>query len=270
MDYRLKENEKLSRGIRRIAERQAAGITQCLKGDAKQSEAVHAARTHIKKLRALARLIRKPIGRKLYTDCNDILKDIAKSLAPLRDAYVRLRTLERLKQAHPEQLPGQPALQTLLTQAQPANLPVHAQSAKWRKRQVNRLLAMIGSWPLDGIKKRTLKKGIERSSHRVRKKFKEAKKLSTVENLHTWRKAAKDLAHQMAVMEDVVRIKAKQLAIAKKLGQLLGDDHDLAMFQMKAAELRRPLWQPIQKVIGKKRKALQKAAFKLGHKLKSK
>jgi CHAD domain-containing protein len=269
MSYRLKSHEKLSRGIRRVAERQAEGIRQCLERNARSAEAVHAARTHIKKLRALARLVRKPLGGKLYADCNGILKAVAKSLSPLRDAEVRLRTLERLRKTHPDQLAGQPELQTLLAGAQQAKRHANVRSAKWRQQEVRRLLEKIETWPLNGIRKKALNRGIARSRRRVREGFKEARQTPTIENLHAWRKASKDLMHQMAMVERLGRIDGGQKAVLKKLGQLLGDDHDLAMLEAKAGELRRPIMKPIRKLIHKKRMALQKAAFALGRRLKN-
>lgn len=268
MDYRLKEDEKLSRGLRRIAERQAEGISQSLKPGAKQSGAVHAARTHIKKLRALARLIRKPLGGKIYADCTEILKGIAKSLGPLRDAHVRLRTLERLKKTHPRHLTGQPGFQKIITKAQGAESHANLRSTNWRKAEVARLLNMIEAWPLNHIRKKNLKKGLTHSRRRARAKFKAAKQMPSVGNLHAWRKAAKDLMHQMTVMERIDQTDVRQMAVLKKLGQILGDDHDLAMLEANAGGLRRPILKPIQKLIRKKRKSLQKAAFKLGRKLK--
>src|SRR5579859_5397830 len=241
MSYRLKSDEKLSRGIRRIAERQAAGISQCLERGARQSEAVHAARTHIKRLRALARLVRKPLGGKIHSGCDEILKGIAKSLSPLRDAHVRLRTLARLKAAHPEHLLGHHELETLLSGSQKSKLHANSRSAGWQKREVRRLLGIIDGWQLNGIRKKTLKKGIAQSRRRVRNGFKMARHMPTVENLHEWRKAAKDLVNQMAVVEQIDRISGRQMAILKKLGKLLGDDHDLAIFEAKAGELRRPV-----------------------------
>ena len=64
----LKSNEEMSQGVRRIAKKQAAAITKHLqrKQIYREPEAVHHTRKHIKKLRALLRLVRKEMGRKTY------------------------------------------------------------------------------------------------------------------------------------------------------------------------------------------------------------
>ena len=269
MSYRLKRDEKLSDGIRRIAGRQAEGIGECLAHGSRQSNAIHDARTHIKKLRALARLVREQLGEKSYSKCNDILKGIAKSLSPSRDAHVRLRTLDRLKAAHPESSLRHPKLRTLLTNARESKLHANSRLADWQKREVRRLKEMIGTWEFNGLRKKTLKKGIAHSRRRLRNSFKTAKETPTVENLHAWRKATKDLMNQMAVVEKVEQVSDKQMAILEKLGKYLGDDHDLAMFEAKAGELFLPVLKPIRKLVHKRREALQKTSFQLGRKLKS-
>ena len=64
MSYCLQTDEPVASGIRRIAREQLAGalcqISQVT--DGKEAAAVHATRKHIKKIRALLRLVRQEIG----------------------------------------------------------------------------------------------------------------------------------------------------------------------------------------------------------------
>ena len=58
--------------------------------------AVHATRKHIKKARALLRLVRDELGKEVFKEENRRLRDVARSFSSSRDACVRLQVLERL------------------------------------------------------------------------------------------------------------------------------------------------------------------------------
>jgi len=89
----LKSNEDISQGVRRIAKKQASVITKYLKRKRihRELDAVHQARKHIKKLRALLRLVREGLGRKLYHREKAGLRKLNGALSPVREATVHLK-----------------------------------------------------------------------------------------------------------------------------------------------------------------------------------
>jgi CHAD domain-containing protein len=267
MSYRLKRSEPLSPGVRRIARSAARSIRKHLKSGCEQSKSVHEARRHIKKLRALTRLVRKQIGKRSYARCNRLLKELAKSLAPLRDATVHLNTLQRLKPANSNGLYEVSDWQKAFIEAHRGRLQESDRIQKWRKKKIQKLSEKIGKWPLKGLNRGVLEEGINCSGKRLRQRFQTAQQEPALENLHAWRKAAKDLLNQLAMMKELEPVDQKETADLKKLGILLGDDRDLAMLVVEAGNLRRPLGKPLKLTIHKRRMTLQKAAFKLGRKL---
>ena len=88
--------------VRRIADGQLeqaiAGLRR--RGDSESDAAVHAARRHIKKVRALFRLVRPALGR--YGAVDRRLRTVKRLLAPIADGEAVVDTLARLRQSTPE------------------------------------------------------------------------------------------------------------------------------------------------------------------------
>ena len=106
MSYCLQTDEPVASGIRRIAREQLAGalcqISQVT--DGKEAAAVHATRKHIKKIRALLRLIRQEIGQGIFQEEDQRARGVARAFSGSRDARVQLQLLEKLASSSP---PGQ-------------------------------------------------------------------------------------------------------------------------------------------------------------------
>ena len=98
MAYRLEAGESVSKGIKRIATEQ---ITKAIADLSAADEtsidvSVHQARKRLKKTRAVVRLVRDRIGKDLYKQENARYRDIGRKLANLRDARVKIVTLDKL------------------------------------------------------------------------------------------------------------------------------------------------------------------------------
>ena len=100
MSYCLKTDEGIADGIRRVMREQLQGglceISQATPGN--EAKAVHATRKHIKKARALLRLVRETIGQKIFQEENRFLREVGRIFASSRDARVRQETLEQLRE----------------------------------------------------------------------------------------------------------------------------------------------------------------------------
>ena len=94
MPYVFRQGRSVESEVRRIADKQLTlAIAQMRNtGDRQSDEAVHEARRHVKKVRALLRLIRPGIGG-LYRSSNKRLRKVSRLLAPIADgeAVVRIR-----------------------------------------------------------------------------------------------------------------------------------------------------------------------------------
>src|SRR5215470_3714075 len=100
MSFRLDHDSSISRQVRRLARREMDAALENLAGDQPHDDDVFEARKSLKKVRALLRLLRKPLG-KDYQRFDARLRAAAHALSHLRDADVTLDTLARLKGTYP-------------------------------------------------------------------------------------------------------------------------------------------------------------------------
>src|SRR5687767_7156781 len=97
MAYRFKRKEDVDDGVCRIAaERVERAISRLKRSRNPLGEAVHEVRMDIKKLRALLRLVRQAIGKKTFQREAAALREAAACLAAVRDARMKVQTIQRL------------------------------------------------------------------------------------------------------------------------------------------------------------------------------
>ncbi len=238
MSYRLKTNETLAAGIRRIAREELEGaLGQINRGMAgREATAVHATRKHIKKMRALLRLICGDLGKKIFTEENARLREVARGFSGSRDARVQLQLLEKLR-AQADQESGAFAKTAAALEEEMAG---HADSFGPRRREAEITLQGIcdrlEGWPLDDLGVDDLCCGLRHSYKRGRDSFRCVGSKPTTENFHSWRKRVKDIWYQARLLQSLNRAVICEMAeAAKTLGQHLGNLHDLAFFRARLA-----------------------------------
>jgi len=86
-----------------------------------RAQLVHEARKTIKRMRAMARLLRCEVGEHEFKRVNKSLGEAGRSLAGRRDADVRIATLNDLRERHPDELAIAPvdALRARLEKSRP-------------------------------------------------------------------------------------------------------------------------------------------------------
>jgi hypothetical protein len=102
MSYRFRIRETVPAGIKRIALEQIdQASAQLTDPGADLDRAVHSARTCLRKLRAVLRLVRNEIGTALYKRENALYRDAGRRLSAVWHSAVKLRTLDELvEQCH--------------------------------------------------------------------------------------------------------------------------------------------------------------------------
>ena len=100
MGYRLHPGRPIQDEVRRIADRQLEEAIAGLRtvGDPESDDDVHAARRHIKKIRALLRLVRPALGDR-YDSVNRRLRTVNRLLAPVADGQAVVATLAQICRA---------------------------------------------------------------------------------------------------------------------------------------------------------------------------
>jgi CHAD domain-containing protein len=105
MAFRLKRRRAIAAQLRRVVRDALEEAAAHLRGSEPRDEAIHDARTAIKKVRAVLRLLRDPLGAR-YDRENDRLRDAGRRLSALRDADALEETLRSL---HGQYASGAPA-----------------------------------------------------------------------------------------------------------------------------------------------------------------
>ncbi|MDO8209320.1 CHAD domain-containing protein [Conexibacter sp. CPCC 206217] len=257
MSYRFSLADELPASIRAVAREQLFGaVTQLENPGEDPAKAIHEARKHLKKSRALLRLVRPALGDDVYRRENDALREIAGMLSATRDADVLVATVDALAERSIGRLPSADfgALHDALVAeaaaarapgatagdaptataagAAPATDATTAEAPAAAALQLRAIHARVEEWPLDDSDWDTVVAGISRAYRRGARERERAEAEPTVEHLHDWRKRVKDLWYHQRLLKpawtEVLDAYAEQ---AHVLSELLGDDHDLAVLR---------------------------------------
>jgi CHAD domain-containing protein len=280
------KQEPLGSGHRRMVLGQLDLAIEALEGGAAKAspeQRVHEARKGLKRLRALLRLLRDELGEQTYERESALLRDAGRGLARARDAEVLLSTLEDLIARHPGKLASRRGVLRMRGRLQQerdgaaalalADSATHAGTLS----QLRGLRARVSDWQLaepGGIE--AIEPALERLYGKGRKRMRGAANAKgerrRMRTLHEWRKRVKDLRY-VAEMLGAHKV-AKR---ADELGELLGEEHDLAVLAQRVrreAKAGRASGAPgrrarkrLLKLIASRRRKLRKRALRDGERL---
>lgn len=248
-------------------------------------DVVHEARKAIKRMRALARLFREEMGEPEFKRVNSTLRDAGQRLAGARDAQVRLATLRSLAQHHPDMLSrsgvdlfGAHLEHERAQTDEPTDSPQVLEDIAGMRRQLAR-------WNLVDRDFEDMAPGLHRIYKEGRKRYAGAKDeqrdadldsehVPSDQALHDWRKRVKSLYYALDMLGGKQAKGARKTTRrADRLGDLLGEEHDLWMLSVYAEEHPNAFGEDLRAreellaVIGRRRKRLRKRALKLGKRL---
>lgn len=237
--YELKGDEELGAGLKRVAAGRAEKALERLRGgDEDPAEAIHGARKDMKKLRAVLRLSRGALPKRLYKEENRRYRDAARALSASRDAEVKLETLDALAEQGRE-LPREAveAWRQILDRDREA--AVNAAQAEAAIGLIEEGLERIQRWPLKGDSWKLVGGEVQRAYRRGRRAMAAATADPSEESFHEWRKRAKDLWYQLRLLGPAWSGPLGAVAEeAHRLTNLLGDHHDLAVLREDLRERR--------------------------------
>ncbi len=238
MEYRLKQSESVSEGVRRMAAEQLYRALEYLGcQDGERDKHIHEARKATKRLRALVRLVRRDLGDEGYVLENQCYRAVGQRLSGLRDATVLVETLDRLVESLGEDVPKSRFARVrvwLVERRDRAYGQVDSSN-----RVVQEVIAALAQarerlehWNLQRRGWGGIRVGVQRIYARGRRDFAAAYALPSDEAFHDWRKQVKYLWYHAQILENiwpsVMQAWAEEL---DQLGELLGQDHDLAVLR---------------------------------------
>jgi CHAD domain-containing protein len=280
VSFKLRLDESLRKGIRRVAQTEMQYVLEQVAqpSNGSRAEAVHEARKCCKKVRAILRLVHPAISQDNYRYENTAFRTVAQPLSEVRDAKVLVATVDKVAKHFADRVRGHPFAvirKELMAHQREVHKRVldeeHAFAAV--ETAVREALERLDDWVNVPNRWSSIGNGVQRVYRAARRAFADARNEPTVKKLHEWRKQAKYLRYQLELLRAVWPEMVEQFAHqADRLGELLGDDHDLAV-------LRQRLTQDPERfgdgkgiellfaLIDRRREELEEEANLLGHRL---
>lgn len=273
--YALRGEESAADGLRRVARGRAAAALERLRGASPDgegfAEAVHGARKDMKKLRAVVRLLREPLGEDLYAAENARYRDAARKLSASRDAQATVETLADLAagdrglspatvDAWRGALEGERGRAASSDAAGVARAIELIEPAPWR----------IAAWSLGSGSWELIDAGLERAYRRGRQAMRAAREDGAAASFHEWRKRAKDLWYQQRLLVAAwPAVLGRTVDQAHALADLLGGHHDLTVLaeDLPTRGFEPPRAAPLAAAIAARQADLAAAAFDLAARL---
>ncbi len=225
MAFEIRLHRDVAAEIRRVAREEVDRAMTALDGAREgRSRGIHDARKRFKAIRALLRLVALPLGPAFRRE-NRFFRDAARQLAGVREAQASLETLDRL---------GDSADATLRRKLEAR----YSARGGLQFRDANVLAVLIeglaeareriAGWPLAGGGFETIEPGLRATYRRGRKGLRGAVRGASATALHEWRKDVKYHRHHLELLVGLgPDVLAGAAGTARRLGDLLGDHHDL-------------------------------------------
>jgi len=237
MAYRLTAGEPVNDALIRIAREQLGkAIAEIDDRNLDNHETVHQVRKRCKKLRGLLRLVRPALG-KTYKQENACFRDAARRLSFVRDAQTLVETLDALTKFYADSLAPDVA------EGLHAQLVCRRNTVAESEMDLDGRLAEVravlrsahdraGTWRLADEGFSAIAGGLRKTYQRGCKAMASAYRDPDAGRFHEWRKRTKYFRFQLRLLRPLwPGVIKPQSKAASELGDLLGDDHDLALLQ---------------------------------------
>lgn len=254
--------------------RYVESAVKSIRGRVPTDTQIHSARKKLKRARANLRLLRDAVGKDAYTRQNAALRDAARPLSGVRDVVVLGDTADKLISAV-RQGPQHTLLLKVRAALERGRLEARAElrvmnAMKTSVACLEAAITRIRRWNLKQADIASMCCGLQRTYRRGREAFASACTDPANENLHEWRKQVKYLGQSLDVWKthgaDAVKRLVKD---ADRLAELLGTDHDLAVFEKRLEDLDSPdpVLPAIARNITDQRRALLDKVLRKGRRL---
>lgn len=277
MQYFIEPKESPTGGLQRLLSQLLEDSEKALKNLENRDTAVHEARKNFKKIRALLRLVRGGLGEDIFKEADTAIRDAGRLLSDARDSGVLVHTIASLAIRHPE-LSDDPGFTRLRTHLQKKHQRIMKQLAS--DGEIPKVLAILEKvkhklpdWTLAAQDFSAFYDGLLKAYQQGQTAMLAARDQPEPEKLHDWRKRVKDLSYQLFYLKGIwpAMLEPHESALGS-LGDLLGEDHDLAVlrrtFETEIATPKNIKGKPLlPEKISAERKALQAKAWPLGHRL---
>jgi CHAD domain-containing protein len=250
-----------------------AGESEAQAREPDPAELVHETRKTIKRMRALARLMRNELGKQEFKRINSSLREAGQRLGGARDAEVRLATLQELVERHPKAL-ARSGIERLQEQLEAIREQTVAPSDRQEVlRDIAAMREQLARLNLIEHDFDSLAPGLRRIYREGRQRRARVKRGygRNPQDAHDWRKRVKSLYYALDMLggKDAKGARGATRR-ADRLGELLGEEHDLWMLDDYVREHREAFGVDagaqavLAERIERRRRRLRKRALELG------
>jgi hypothetical protein len=206
---------------------------------------IHVLRVRMKKLGAILPLVKSRIPKSKYRAIKESAKRLKNAFDRQRDASVAQKLSSRLG----------------VHTGRKANPPLHPVEPLFI--EVAILERLVRESTFRDLRTEDVLNAYVKSYRKGRKRWKACRENPEPDLLHAWRKAVKKFFYQSLAFRKIKGSKDR-IKRSKKLGKWLGHDHDWHLMAMRAEEDGYP---NAVKLLGAKRRRIQKRIFRLAEKL---
>ncbi len=232
MAHPIRTDEKLGRALARMTRKDLADARHQLgRSNVELAEQIHSIRTAIKKVRASARMVAPQVRRARKE--NRRLREIARSVGELREAEVILGTLDDLGRVRQQS-------ESLRKLGAYFSSRLHEAERSFRRRQgVGRMRRRLARarrrarrWTKAGNDWASIGQGVVEQYRRCRERMAQAYQAESGQAFHDWRRSVKSHRHQVhSLLEIWPQELQSRVDELDRLGDLLGEEHDLTVFE---------------------------------------
>ena len=247
MSYRLKFDEPVDKGWRRIVHEQIATAIELLSSGTDPATAIHETRKGMKRIRALLKLLRSGLSQDDYKRENERYAGIARLLSDARDAAVLIATATELSKS----TAGKPRA-TALALAEEARHSAQARQTGPRASQsgakdsvaqaiaaLKKAAKAVDKLELEQRSFSVVRRGVAKSYRAGRRAMQRAYETGEDEEFHEWRKHVQAHWRHMGLLSRAwPDLFAARMQLAKEMSDLLGADHDLYVLIGRARQRR--------------------------------
>lgn len=237
-NYSFATGEELGDGLSRILNEQLATAIRELSSDNHSMDhAIHEARKCVKRARSALRLIRPAISDR-WGEENRRLQQVGRRLSEFRDTQALIETLTELEQKETkgrtdagQKQEFKNAFDRLEKRKEKLTHGPHVRTEiRSATRDLRASLASIEKLALDSLDFSVLINSLRVTLKRGRKACSQAYSDPIAITFHEFRKRAKDLRYQLALLSELwPEVLSGYSESAKELEQYLGEDHNLAV-----------------------------------------
>jgi CHAD domain-containing protein len=233
MAFHIRPDESIAHGLRRLARKELESARDGLQRSQKPSdETIHDARKRVKKVRALAEVVKNDKGRGL-SGARKRLRAVNRILSQSRDADVMNETLSKLLDRQPRLLSEhtQARLRLQLSSYRDAVAQGADREDAWDEvvDELRKVRSRVKRWSPAHQRFKGLARSLRATHKRGRQAMARALEGRRAADFHEWRKEMKAFWYQLRMLEEAgpaIQADVKRLDEAESS---LGDDHNVVV-----------------------------------------